>query len=152
MKRRRFRHGGNLLLTESGRIPDRVETSGCNADRRRVSETLGLAVFRKSGGGRIRTCDLEVMSLASYRAAPPRVIGRGSIFGEDAVGNRCVPRFPQNVVVCCRSPVGCYRLEWFCEGVSQKGWLRAGFWVFQPTTFLPEQTKIPHSSGCGGRG
>jgi hypothetical protein len=26
----------------------------------------------KSGGDRIRTCDLEVMSLASYRAAPPR--------------------------------------------------------------------------------
>ena len=26
-----------------------------------------------SGGGRIRTDDLEVMSLASYRAAPPRV-------------------------------------------------------------------------------
>ena len=28
----------------------------------------------KNGGDRIRTCDLEVMSLASYRAAPPRVI------------------------------------------------------------------------------
>ena len=28
----------------------------------------------KSGGDRIRTCDLEVMSLASYLAAPPRVI------------------------------------------------------------------------------
>ena len=26
----------------------------------------------KSGGDRIRTCDLEVMSLASYLAAPPR--------------------------------------------------------------------------------
>ena len=26
----------------------------------------------KNGGGRIRTCGLEVMSLASYRAAPPR--------------------------------------------------------------------------------
>jgi hypothetical protein len=26
-----------------------------------------------SGGDRIRTCDLEVMSLASYLAAPPRV-------------------------------------------------------------------------------
>ncbi len=26
-----------------------------------------------NGGDRIRTCDLEVMSLASYRAAPPRV-------------------------------------------------------------------------------
>ena len=26
----------------------------------------------ESGGDRIRTCDLEVMSLASYRAAPPR--------------------------------------------------------------------------------
>ena len=28
-----------------------------------------------SGGDRIRTCDLEVMSLASYRTAPPRVMG-----------------------------------------------------------------------------
>ncbi len=27
----------------------------------------------RNGGDRIRTCDLEVMSLASYRAAPPRV-------------------------------------------------------------------------------
>ncbi len=30
-----------------------------------------------SGEDRIRTCDLEVMSLASYRAAPPRDIGAG---------------------------------------------------------------------------
>jgi hypothetical protein len=29
---------------------------------------------KKNGGDRIRTCDLEVMSLASYLAAPPRVI------------------------------------------------------------------------------
>ncbi len=27
-----------------------------------------------SGGDRIRTCDLEVMSLASYQTAPPRVM------------------------------------------------------------------------------
>ena len=30
--------------------------------------------FNVSSGDRIRTCDLEVMSLASYRAAPPRVV------------------------------------------------------------------------------
>ena len=30
-----------------------------------------------SCGDRIRTCDLEVMSLASYRTAPPRVIVDG---------------------------------------------------------------------------
>ena len=30
--------------------------------------------FQRSCGDRIRTCDLEVMSLASYRAAPPRVV------------------------------------------------------------------------------
>jgi hypothetical protein len=29
--------------------------------------------LEQSGGGRIRTDDLEVMSLASYLAAPPRV-------------------------------------------------------------------------------
>ncbi len=37
--------------------------------RSRISLPWGF-----SGAGRIRTCDLEVMSLASYRAAPPRVI------------------------------------------------------------------------------
>jgi hypothetical protein len=35
---------------------------------------LVSAVLRKNGGDRIRTCDLEVMSLASYQTAPPRVI------------------------------------------------------------------------------
>lgn len=33
-------------------------------------------LWGSSGGGRIRTDDLEVMSLASYQAAPPRVIVR----------------------------------------------------------------------------
>ncbi len=32
------------------------------------------AAITRSGGDRIRTCDLEVMSLASYRTAPPRVL------------------------------------------------------------------------------
>lgn len=36
------------------------------------SKITGCGVIQ-SGGDRIRTCDLEVMSLASYRAAPPRV-------------------------------------------------------------------------------
>ena len=35
-------------------------------------KTPQRALGGKSGGDRIRTCDLEVMSLASYRAAPPR--------------------------------------------------------------------------------
>ena len=34
-------------------------------------------------GDRIRTCDLEVMSLASYRAAPPRVM-----YGQYTAGGR----------------------------------------------------------------
>ena len=38
-----------------------------------ILATLGFS----SCGDRIRTCDLEVMSLASYRAAPPRVKGVG---------------------------------------------------------------------------
>ena len=41
-------------------------------------KTPGSRISRlrgSSGAGRIRTCDLEVMSLASYRAAPPRVVG-----------------------------------------------------------------------------
>jgi hypothetical protein len=43
-------------------------------------ENPGVTISRLrgfSGGDRIRTCDLEVMSLASYRAAPPRVIDVG---------------------------------------------------------------------------
>jgi hypothetical protein len=42
-----------------------------------------------NGGGRIRTCDLEVMSLASYRAAPPRVRVLGMPAKPTAV-NRCI--------------------------------------------------------------
>src|SRR5262245_22646317 len=40
----------------------------------------------KDGGDRIRTCDLEVMSLASYRAAPPRVMFGWDDFGWDDQG------------------------------------------------------------------
>ena len=39
----------------------------------------------RNGGDRIRTCDLEVMSLASYRTAPPRV--RGEHWGDCASTN-----------------------------------------------------------------
>ena len=46
-----------------------------------------LGVGRLSGGDRIRTCDLEVMSLASYRAAPPRTdIVASTVLGERAIG------------------------------------------------------------------
>lgn len=50
---------------------------------------LYLAVFQShnrktSGADRIRTCDLEVMSLASYRAAPPRVIGVADVIGRSS--------------------------------------------------------------------
>lgn len=37
-------------------------------------EVLRSFAKHQNGGDRIRTCDLEVMSLASYRAAPPRVV------------------------------------------------------------------------------
>ena len=43
-----------------------------NPHGRVISLPWGIFVRRPSGGGRIRTDDLEVMSLASYRAAPPR--------------------------------------------------------------------------------
>ena len=39
-----------------------------------VSCVSAVTRIEKSCGDRIRTCDLEVMSLASYRAAPPRVM------------------------------------------------------------------------------
>ena len=41
--------------------------------RKRLKGAAKRAPFRSSGG-RIRTCDLRVMSPTSYRAAPPRVI------------------------------------------------------------------------------
>ena len=40
--------------------------------RRQIKKCRVEADLRPSCGDRIRTCDLEVMSLASYRAAPPR--------------------------------------------------------------------------------
>src|SRR4051812_36221381 len=45
-------------------------------DRRWSGDELGTGSLREASGcgGRIRTCDLQVMSLTSYRAAPPRVL------------------------------------------------------------------------------
>ena len=51
--------------------PAGVKAAGCRAKKARRGH--GWPGGREvSGGDRIRTCDLEVMSLASYRAAPPR--------------------------------------------------------------------------------
>ena len=46
-----------------------AETTGCF---RGLFGTYAVYQNGRNGGDRIRTCDLEVMSLASYRAAPPR--------------------------------------------------------------------------------
>ena len=56
---------------------DRLEcpasVAGLSATGHRRRELTAEYERRKeSCGDRIRTCDLEVMSLASYRAAPPR--------------------------------------------------------------------------------
>ena len=60
---------------ECGYVPALPRVSRCRtADRRQVTNLLISAGFYKSCGDRIRTCDLEVMSLASYRTAPPRVM------------------------------------------------------------------------------
>jgi hypothetical protein len=45
---------------------------GCTNYVARSSQRTNQQRLTKSGGGRIRTDDLEVMSLASYLAAPPR--------------------------------------------------------------------------------
>ncbi len=42
----------------------------------RQGEPLTFALRENGCGGRIRTYDLQVMSLTSYRTAPPRVIDR----------------------------------------------------------------------------
>jgi len=44
-----------------------------NPGKTGVCEWWRLYATTRSGGDRIRTCDLEVMSLASFRTAPPRV-------------------------------------------------------------------------------
>ena len=45
----------------------------CSANARNPRFAFANRGFQLSGGGRIRTYDLWVMSPASYRAAPPRV-------------------------------------------------------------------------------
>ena len=53
-------------------------------------EGAWFANLIESGGDRIRTCDLEVMSLASYRAAPPRVSCLGCWPKRASYGERLV--------------------------------------------------------------
>ncbi len=48
---------------------NRKKRNPCFAE---ACEGLRFLATPHNGGDRIRTCDLEVMSLASYRAAPPR--------------------------------------------------------------------------------
>ena len=55
----------------------------------------GSLVAAKSGGDRIRTCDLEVMSLASYLAAPPRV---SCISPERAVPGRVIHYYSSRAI------------------------------------------------------
>src|SRR3972149_4799346 len=52
-------------IVKSKELPYSAQKRSCN--RRPITTPF------TSGGDRIRTCDLEVMSLASYLAAPPRV-------------------------------------------------------------------------------
>jgi hypothetical protein len=59
-----YKTGGQL----SGNVVVRGFLTNSAAQQKTPQRALG----GKSGGDRIRTCDLEVMSLASYRAAPPR--------------------------------------------------------------------------------
>jgi hypothetical protein len=77
--------------TRAERAPaTQVIAETCVKTRKAGASCLGLRVLTRgyrivryaifSGGDRIRTCDLEVMSLASYRTAPPRVMGcRGQL-------------------------------------------------------------------------
>ena len=58
----------------AGLLSVNVVVRGFLINRIEQQKNLPTVVGRLSGGDRIRTCDLEVMSLASYRAAPPRVI------------------------------------------------------------------------------
>ena len=56
----------------AGPLPVNVVLREFLTNRGVATKNLPTGVGRLSGGDRIRTCDLEVMSLASYRAAPPR--------------------------------------------------------------------------------
>ena len=67
--------GGPRCLDGKGRghgaRPHRVNLPILPSRRSPVAK-LSAHSGKTGGGGRIRTCDLQVMSLTSYRAAPPR--------------------------------------------------------------------------------
>ena len=67
--------GSTQVVAENGLKTRKAEAVGLGLG----ALTCGYRIVRypvSSGGDRIRTCDLEVMSLASYRTAPPRVVNR----------------------------------------------------------------------------
>jgi hypothetical protein len=78
----------SIETTRSGSTILVVSSSDTTTTRRFPTATKsGCGTCRdRSCGDRIRTCDLEVMSLASYRTAPPRV--RGKREGSDRSGHQ----------------------------------------------------------------
>ena len=63
------RHRGFQPRALPPELPGRAEP---NCQSCRTNQTPPRAAFEQSSGGRIRTCDLRVMSPTSYLAAPPR--------------------------------------------------------------------------------
>ena len=99
---KKSRQGPWMVLPSAARLTPRRQ----EAAEKISPQGPGWSCGRKeSGGDRIRTCDLEVMSLASYRAAPPRDVcccGRKTGFLIDRTGcressiavNQTIRRFP----------------------------------------------------------
>ena len=62
--------GLSLISGGTHAVPGREKPTSCEAG---FSSNLLIFICKNGCGGRIRTYDLQVMSLTSYRAAPPRV-------------------------------------------------------------------------------
>ena len=69
----RFRTSRILVMTRiNSKPPESADSGGLSAEsHNQMASGSGREVV--GSAGRIRTCDLKVMSLASYRTAPPRV-------------------------------------------------------------------------------
>ena len=74
-----------MLVSLAQIPPERADNPTISAQTEQRSPILGRIGLLWSGSGdRIRTCDLRVMSPASYRTAPPRV-GETNLRGHPAL-------------------------------------------------------------------
>src|SRR5436190_13583293 len=88
--RRKSRRNPDHLRCRPQPLKDCRQPPGTN--KRRLDLPKWRIEASSSGGDRIRTCDLEVMSLASYRAAPPRVRAEDFFRAGEFIGDNAIRR------------------------------------------------------------